>query len=55
SYPLVPLFENQALGTALLSYDGALHWGFNADWEAMPELHDFVADIEEEFEGLRKL
>ncbi|MBW2243014.1 MAG: wax ester/triacylglycerol synthase family O-acyltransferase [Deltaproteobacteria bacterium] len=55
SYPLVPLFENQALGTALLSYDGALHWGFNADWEAMPDLHTFVADIEEEFEGLRKL
>ncbi len=55
SYPLVPLFDNQALGTALLSYDGGLHWGFNADWDALPDLHEFVGDIEEEFELLRKL
>jgi hypothetical protein len=55
SYPLVPLFENQALGIALFSYDGWLHWGFNADWEALPDLHEFVLAIEREFETLRKL
>ncbi len=55
SYPLVPLFENQALGVALLSYDGALYWGFNADWDALPDLHDFVLAVEREFELLRKL
>ncbi len=55
SYPLVPLFENQALGTALLSYDGVLHWGFNADWDALSDLHEFVGDVEREFEILRKL
>ena len=55
SYPLVPLFENQGLGTALLSYDGWLHWGFNADWDAVPDVHDFVGDVAEEFEVLRKL
>ena len=55
SYPLVPLFENQALGVALFSYDGGLFWGFNADWDAVPDLHDFVLDIEHEFETLRKL
>ncbi len=54
SYPLVPLYENQALGVALFSYDGALHWGFNADWDAIPDLHDFVQDVEIEFETLRK-
>ena len=55
SYPLVPLFENQALGVALFSYDDGLHWGFNADWDAVPDLHEFVAAIEQEFEKLRKL
>ncbi len=55
SYPLVPLFENQALGVALFSYDGSLFWGFNSDWDAVPDLHDFVLAIEREFEALRKL
>jgi diacylglycerol O-acyltransferase len=55
SYPLVPLFDNQALGIALFSYDGVLHWGFNADWDAIPDLHEFVLLIEREFETLRKL
>jgi WS/DGAT/MGAT family acyltransferase len=54
-YPLVPLFTNQALGIALFSYDGGLHWGFNADWDNLPDLHDFVQMIETEFEALRKL
>ncbi|MDP6979683.1 MAG: wax ester/triacylglycerol synthase family O-acyltransferase [Myxococcota bacterium] len=55
TYPVVPLFENQALGIALMSYDGALFWGFNSDWDVVPDLHDFVNDIEQEFELLRKL
>jgi WS/DGAT/MGAT family acyltransferase len=55
SYPLVPLYGNQALGIALFSYAGALHWGFNADWDAVADLHDFVLDVEREFEALRKL
>jgi WS/DGAT/MGAT family acyltransferase len=55
SYPLVPLFENQALGVAILGYDGALCWGFDADWDALPDLHDFVLAVESEFELLRKL
>jgi WS/DGAT/MGAT family acyltransferase len=55
SYPLVPLFENQALGEALFSYDEGLHWGFNADWDAVPDLHEFALGIEHEFEALRKL
>jgi WS/DGAT/MGAT family acyltransferase len=54
-YPLVPLFIDQALGIALFSYDGQLCWGLNADWEAMPDLHDFVGYLDEEFEALRKL
>jgi WS/DGAT/MGAT family acyltransferase len=55
SYPLVPLFENQALGVALFSYDGGLHWGFNACWDAMPDLHHFVEGIDREFGELLAL
>jgi WS/DGAT/MGAT family acyltransferase len=54
SYPLVPLFENNALGIALFGYDGRIFWGCNADWDALPDLHDFVLAIDREFETLRK-
>jgi WS/DGAT/MGAT family acyltransferase len=54
-YPLVPLFSNQGLGIALFSYEGALFWGFNADWDALPDLHDLVLAVGAEFETLRKL
>lgn len=54
-YPLVPLFSNQALGVALFSYDGGLFWGVDADWDAMPDLHDFVLALESEFATLCEL
>jgi diacylglycerol O-acyltransferase len=54
-YPVVPLFVNQAVGIALFSYDGALYWGFNACWDALPDLHDLVTAVGAEFETLRKL
>jgi diacylglycerol O-acyltransferase len=52
-YPLVPLFANQALGIALFSYDGRLYWGFNADWDAVPDLHDFVSAVDHELAIVR--
>jgi WS/DGAT/MGAT family acyltransferase len=51
-FPLVPLFANQALGIALFSYAGKLHWGFNADWDALPDLHDLVGAVEREIAAL---
>lgn len=54
-YPLVPLFSNQGLGIALFSYDRGLYWGFNADWDAVPDLHDLVEIVDQEFENLRKM
>ena len=53
SYPLVPLFENQGLGVALLSYNGSLFWGFNADRGLVPDLHVFVEAVAHELETLR--
>ncbi|MEN8161737.1 MAG: wax ester/triacylglycerol synthase family O-acyltransferase [Myxococcota bacterium] len=54
SYPLVPLMTNEALNVALFSYDGTLFWGFNADWDAIPDLHDVVESVPMGFEALGK-
>lgn len=51
-YPHVPLFENQGLAVALFSYNGRLCWGFNADWDLVPDLDVFVAAVERSFNQL---
>ncbi|MEO8601353.1 MAG: wax ester/triacylglycerol synthase family O-acyltransferase [bacterium] len=51
-YPLVPLFTNQNLGVALFSYDGGLFWGFNADWDALPDLHVLLDGVQHEIGAL---
>ncbi|HXC53506.1 MAG TPA: wax ester/triacylglycerol synthase family O-acyltransferase [Candidatus Limnocylindrales bacterium] len=52
SYPLVPLFGHQGVGIALLSYDGKLCWGFSADRDVVPDLHDLVECLQREFDQL---
>jgi WS/DGAT/MGAT family acyltransferase len=54
SYPVVPLFENLALVVGLFSYNGGLYWGVNADWENLPDLHDFIIAIESSFRELQQ-
>jgi diacylglycerol O-acyltransferase len=54
AYPMVPLFTNLGLGVALFSNAGKLFWGFNADWDAVPDLHDFVGAIEGAFAEMRE-
>ncbi len=44
-YPQVPLMENLGLGIALVSYNGNVCWGFNADRDLLPDLDRFVAAI----------
>lgn len=51
-YPMMPLFPNQALGIAVLSYDGRVFWGFNADWDSLPDVHDVVEGVGEQFREL---
>jgi diacylglycerol O-acyltransferase / wax synthase len=53
-YALTPLVDDQALALALFRYNGGMHWGFNADWEAVAELHQFVQTIEAEFATLQR-
>jgi len=52
-YPVVPLASSQALGIALISYDGGLYWGLNADWDAVPDLHDLAESISSGFDDLK--
>ena len=54
AYPLVPLFMGQALGIALFSNAGKLFWGFNADWDALPDLHDLVVAVDTSFAELQR-
>jgi WS/DGAT/MGAT family acyltransferase len=51
-YPTVPLFRNQGLGIALFSYAGGLYWGLNADWDGLPDVHEFTAALTGEFDDL---
>ncbi len=54
AFPLVPLYENQALGMALLSYADGLFFGLTSDWDRVPDLHDVAVALAEAFEELRK-
>jgi WS/DGAT/MGAT family acyltransferase len=47
TFPMVPLAKNQALGIALLSYDGRINFGLVGDWDLMWDLDDFADDVRE--------
>lgn len=51
-YPMVPLAEGQALGVAVISYDGRIFFGLNADWDAMPDLDLLAEDMRESIREL---
>jgi diacylglycerol O-acyltransferase / wax synthase len=51
-YPMVPLAENQALGIAIMSYDGQLNFGLNADYDAMPDLEALADELRASIEEL---
>jgi diacylglycerol O-acyltransferase / wax synthase len=39
-YPVVPLARNQALGIAIMSYNGRLGFGLLGDYDALPDIKD---------------
>jgi len=42
-YPVVPLAGGQAVSVGITSYDGGLHYGLNADRDALPDV-DVLAE-----------
>jgi WS/DGAT/MGAT family acyltransferase len=55
AYPAMPLFENQGLGIALVSYLGKMFWGFTADWDMVPDLHDLVEAVKSSIRELHEV
>jgi WS/DGAT/MGAT family acyltransferase len=53
--PLVPLAADHALALAILSYDGKLFFGINADRAAMPDLDVVPSALLDEFNALLSL
>jgi diacylglycerol O-acyltransferase len=54
-YPVVPLARRQALGIAVMSYNGRLGFGLLADYDAVPELDLIADDLRKAIAGLAKL
>ena len=44
-YPMVPLARGQALGVAIMSYNGRMGFGLLGDWDAMADLDDLAGDL----------
>ncbi len=55
AFPHVALINNLGLGVALLSYNGKLCWGFNCDYDLVPDISSFVEAIQESFDTIRKI
>jgi WS/DGAT/MGAT family acyltransferase len=45
-YPVVPLAQRQALGIAVMSYDGHLGFGLLGDYDALPDLDQIALDLQ---------
>ena len=45
-YPVVPLAQRQALGIAVMSYDGHLGFGLLGDYDALPDLEKIASDLQ---------
>jgi diacylglycerol O-acyltransferase len=53
--PLVPLAAGHTLGIAIVSYDGGLVFGMNADRATVPDLDVAVKGLEDSLEELRRI
>jgi diacylglycerol O-acyltransferase len=54
TYGQVPLRDDHGLGVAVMSYDGRLFFGLNADFDLVPDLDFFGDALEHSFAELRR-
>lgn len=54
AHPAVPLMGTLSAGIALFSYCDTLSWGFTADWDGVPDLHELVLATDRAFDELRR-
>ena len=53
-FPHLPLFENQGLAVAAMTYLGKIHFGLIGDWDLMPDLDEFADHLDEATAELRE-
>jgi diacylglycerol O-acyltransferase / wax synthase len=53
-YPVVPLARRQALGIAVMSYDGHLGFGLLGDYDALPEIEQIADQLKRSIASLRR-
>src|SRR5436305_1895177 len=53
-FPLVPLTKNTALGIAIMSYNGQLNFGLNADFDALPDIAVLAEELRASIEEIRE-
>jgi WS/DGAT/MGAT family acyltransferase len=51
-FPMVPLAQNQRLGMALMSYNGAINFGLTGDYDSMSDLEDLAQALADSLEEL---
>jgi diacylglycerol O-acyltransferase len=51
-YPLVPLAQKLALGVAIISYNGRIAFGLNADFDALPDVELVAAQLADALDEL---
>ena len=54
-YAHLPLFENQGLAVAAMSYLDKIHLGLIGDWDLMPDLAEFARDLDTAASELREV
>ena len=54
-FPLVPIFAYHAVGIAVVSYDGEVVFGLNADRDTVPDLEILARGIADSLAELREL
>jgi len=53
-YPVMPLGETLALAIAVTSLSGTMGFGITSDWDSMPDIDDFAADMSNAILDLKK-
>jgi WS/DGAT/MGAT family acyltransferase len=54
AFPMVPLAPGQALGVAIMSYNGAINFGLVGDYDIMYDLDDLTEDFHDALEDLAR-
>jgi hypothetical protein len=54
-YVQAPLIQNLGMAIAVMSYDGKVFWGFNADYDRVPDVADLTVMVQDAFERLAEV